>query len=215
MENAKVRCRATRSGCVFRITSMKTLILVLAGLLAMAVIALAQDYVVLDRTADAYDRVQIQPDGTLRVVDAISRETGVPSAMIEEQRTQYGLGYGGLLIANSLAAETGRPVDEIVGFRQNGRGWGEIARQYNVNLGNVVNRVHRADVAFTGNTNVNTKRDAMKAAKFVNGHDARDGKLDGTGPGHGRGHLKAATVGSGNGHGNGKANGKAKGHGKH
>ena len=87
---------------------MKTLLLVLAGLAVMAAIAFAQDYVVLDRTAENYDRVQIQPDGTLRVVDAISRETGVPTATIEAQRAQYGLGYGGLLIANSLAAETGR-----------------------------------------------------------------------------------------------------------
>lgn len=185
---------------------MKTLLLVLAGLAVMAAIAFAQDYVVLDRTAENYDRVQIQPDGTLRVVDAISRETGVPTATIEAQRAQYGLGYGGLLIANSLAAETGRPVDEIIALKQSGRGWGEIAHEYNANLGNVVSRAQRADVAFTGSTN--TKRDAMKAAKFVNGHDARDGKLDGTGPGHGRAHLKSMSIGKGNGRGNGKGHGK-------
>lgn len=190
---------------------MKTLLLVLAGLAVMAAIALAEDYVVLDRTADTYDRVQIQPDGTVRVVDAISRETGVPVAVIQDQRTRYGLGYGGLLIANSLASETGRPVDEIVTLKRNGRGWGEIAQQYNVNLGNVVSRAHRVDSVFNGSTN--TKRDAMKAAKFVNGHDARNGKLNGTGPRHS--HVKAVRAGNGHGHGNGKANGKGKGHGKH
>lgn len=197
---------------------MKTLILVLAGLAVMAAIALAQDYVVLDRTADSYDRVQIQPDGTLRVVDAISRETGVPPTVLETQRTQYRLGYGGLLIANSIAAESGRPVDEIIGLKQSGRGWGDIAHQYNVNVDSVVGRTRRVDEVF--NPGVNTKRDEMKAEKFVNGHDARDGKLDGTGPGHAKsGHaMKAAKVvrhGNGGGHGNGNGKGKAKGHGKH
>ena len=184
----------------------------------------AQDYIVLDRTADDYDRVQIQPDGTVRVYDTISRETNVPVAVLEDQRNRYGLGYGGLLIGNSLAAETGRPFDEIVTLRRNGRGWGDIARQYNVNLGNVVSRAHRADTVFQQSGNL--KRDAMKASKFVNGHDARDGKLDGTGPravrGNGKIKVKHAQLedvdnvnghGNGHGHGNGKAKGKGNGHG--
>lgn len=183
------------------------LLLVVAALAVMAAIAFAQDYVVLDRTADTYDRVQIQPDGTLRVVDAISRETGVPAPVIQQQRAQYGLGYGGLLVANSLAAESGRPVDEIIARKQSGRGWGEIAREYNVDLGHVVSRAERADLAFTGSAKPD--RDAMKASKFVNGHDARDGKLDGTGPGHPHGHSKSLIGGNGKGH------GKSKGHGKH
>lgn len=191
---------------------MKTLLIVLAAVTMMAAVAVAEDYVVLDRTAATYDRVQIQPDGTLRVVDAISRETGVPAPIIQEQRTQYGLGYGGLLIANSLAVETGRPVNELIALKQSGRGWGEIAQQYDVNVGRVMSRAHRADVAFTG---TNAKRDEKKAEKFANGHDARDGKLDGTGPGHGAGHSKFQSHGNAHGPGHGKANGKAKGHGKH
>lgn len=50
-----------------------------------------------------------------------------------------------------------------------------------------------------------TKRAAMKAAKFVNGHDARDGKLDGTGRNHARAYLKTKID-------NGRGNGKAKAH---
>lgn len=197
---------------------MKTMMFALFAAFSIASAALAQDYVALDRTADDYDRVQIQPDGTVRVVDTISRETGVPVTVIQQQRARYGLGYGSLLIANSLAAEVGRPVDEILALRQSGRGWGDIARQYNVNVGNVVGRVKRADVAFTG---TNSKRDRMKAEKFVNGHDARDGKLDGTGRGHAKSQRVSHPVkmvgpafGKEHGHGPGKDNGKGKGNGK-
>ena len=189
---------------------MKTLTLAAAALfLSVAGLARAQDYVVLDRTADDYDRVQIQPDGTVRVYDTISRETNVPVTVLQDQRTRYGLGYGGLLIGNTLAVETGRPFDEIVTLRRSGRGWGEIARQYNVNLGSVVSRAHRADVVFHDGGNL--RRDEMKAAKFVNGHDARDGKLDGTGKGVRHGSAKALKVGGkgkAKGHGKGKRNGK-------
>ncbi|MGI8482486.1 MAG: hypothetical protein ACR2MF_10560 [Chthoniobacterales bacterium] len=183
------------------------LMIAACALLLGGVTARAQDYVILDRTADDYDRVQIQPDGTVRVYDTISRETNVPVAVLQDQRTRYGLGYGGLLIGNALAVEIGRPFDEIVALRQAGRGWGDIARQYNVNLGQVVSRAHRADTVF------HVEGNAKKAAKFVNGHDARDGKLDGTGPGH----VKAAKVAravkvKGNGHENGKGHG-GKGHG--
>lgn len=208
----------------------KIYLLATALVISLAAALQAQDYVVLDRTADDYDRVQIQPDGTVRVYDTISRETNVPVSVLQDQRTRYGLGYGGLLIGNSLAAETGRPFDEIAALRQSGRGWGDIARQYNVDLGRVVSRAHRADSVFTGDNN--SKRDQMKAEKFVNGHDARDGKLDSTGPGHsarrssvrnnvGHGHGKSANghgaKAEGNGHGNGKGKGKGNGngHGKH
>jgi hypothetical protein len=191
--------------------------------LSLAAALQAQDYVLLDRTADDYDRVQIQPDGTLHVYDTISRETNVPVTVLEQERTRYGLGYGGLLIGNSIAAETGRPFEEIVALRQSGRGWGDIARQYNVNVGHVVSRAHRADVVFNPDgsiVNSDAKREQMKAEKFVNGHDARDGKLDGTGPGHSHGHahVKAAKIGGaakGNDHGNGKGHGNGHGKGKH
>ena len=191
---------------------MKTNIVVALGALCLAATGVAQDYVVLDREADDFDHIQIQPDGTLRRADIISREVNVPATVIEEQRARTGLGYGGLLIGNALAAESGRTFDDVWALRQSGRGWGEIAQQYNVGLEPVVSRVHRADAAVRGTGNI--KRDEMKAEKFVNGHDARDGKLDGSGPGHGHGHVKAAKL-TGGGHGKGNGNGHGKGHGKH
>lgn len=199
----------TRRG--IRIRGMNKIISVMAAAFLVGGAALhAEDYVILDRTADDYDRAQIQPDGTVRVYDTISRETNVPVTVLQEQRTRYGLGYGGLLIGNALAVETGRPFGEIVALKQGGRGWGDIARQYNVNVGQVVTRAHRAGTVFQSDGNL--KRDTMKAEKFVNGHDARDGKLDGTGSRHVKAAKVARAVGfKGNGRGNGKAFGKGPG----
>ena len=179
---------------------------------ASALWAQNDDYVVLDRTADEYDRVVIAPDGSARVYDGFSHDLNVPVSVLEQQRTSSRLGYGGLYIANAIASETGRPFEEIVTARQSGRGWGEIARQYNVKVGPLVSRSRRADSYFHGDGN--SKRDEMKAEKFVNGHDARDGKLEetGRGDGHHRGNGEHQRKGKGE-HGGGHGHGKDKGHG--
>ncbi len=200
---------------------MKTLLKSLAtvGCLFVAASALAQDYVVLDQRADEFDHWQDRVDTSYGPVTIISRETNVPVQVIEEQRVRTRLGYGGLMIGNAIAVESGRSFDEIAALRASGRGWGDIGRQYNVNVGQVVSRLQRADTAYRGDGNI--KRDEMKAAKFVNGHDARDGKLDGTGPKHfrdrsskvkvkGNGHAKVKGGGHGEGHGKGHGGGKGK-----
>lgn len=190
-----------------------------AGCLLVATSVLAQDYIVLDQRADEFDRWQDRADSSYAPVTIISRETNVPLQVIEEQRTRTHLGYGGLLIGNAIAVESGRSFDEIAALRASGRGWGDIAREYNVNVGPVVSRLQRADTAYRGDGN--SRRDEMKAAKFVNGHDARDGKLDGTGPkhsrsgivkvkGNGSGHVKVKGGGHGRGNGGGHGGGKGK-----
>ncbi|MDQ3119988.1 MAG: hypothetical protein M3Q89_10545, partial [Verrucomicrobiota bacterium] len=125
--------------------------------------------------------------------------------VLEEQRARTNLGYGGLMIANTLSRETGRSFDEIVAMKQSGVGWGRIAQENGVKLGPIVSRLDRADSAFK-KVKIDKKTD-----KFVNGHDARDGKLDGTAPGHGhdRSVVKAAKGNTGK----GKSKGANKGHG--
>ena len=170
-----------------------------AAFLSIAAPLFAQDYIVLDRRADEFDRWQDRVDWSYgRPV--IVREFDVTDALLEEQRTRTGLGYGGLMIANSLARETGRSFDEIVAMKQSGMGWGRIAQENNVKLGPIVSRFDRVDNDFR--TYGNSKRDRMKSEKFVNGHDARDGRLD-----------KPAKV-RGSGNGNGKSNGNGAGRGK-
>lgn len=173
-----------------------------AAFLLFSAPVFAQDYVVLDQRASEFNNWQGRVDANYGPTTIISRETNVPVAVIEEQRTRTSLGYGELLIANSLAVETGRSFDDIIAYRTRGYGWGKIARENRVNLGHVVSRLDRASVDFRDSGNL--KRDRMKAAKFVNGHDARDGKFDDSKPG------KAFSNGNGKGKGKRKAKGKGK-----
>lgn len=173
-------------------------ILGLVALVSLASSLSAQDYIVLDQRADDFDRWQERVDYTYGN-PVVSREFGVPVNVLEEQRTRTNLGYGGLMIANGLSRETGRSFDEIVAMKQSGMGWGRIAQENGVKLGPIVSRLDRADRGFR-----KVKLD-KKADKFVNGHDARDGKLDSPGPRHGHdGEGKAAKAKSGKGHGGGK-----------
>lgn len=178
--------------------SMKNLLrLVLATVAFLGCVGgvLAQDYIMLDRRAHEFDRWQDRVDASYGAppMTIISRETNVPVNVLEEQRTRTRFGYGGLLIGNAIATETGRSFDEVAALRANGRGWGAIAKQYGVKVGPIVSRIHRADVAHRGNGKL--KHAEKKAEKFANGHDNRGG---------------------GNSHGNnGKhGGGKGKGHGK-
>jgi len=190
---------------------MKTIFksLAAAAFLALAAPAFAQDYIILDQRADEFDRWQDRVDYSYGY-PVVSREFGVSVTVLEEQRTRTSLGYGGLMIANALARETGRPFDEIVALKQSGMGWGRIAQENGVKLGPIVSRFDRADTAFRSYGN--TKRDQMKADKFVNGHDARDGRLDKVKPAKFRGGSNANRVVKvrGNGgkpHGGGKVRG--------
>ena len=194
--------------------------LAFAALLACAAPVLAQDYIILDRRADEFDRWQDRVDYSYGN-PLVSREFDVPVEVLEEQRTRTQLGYGGLMIANSLARETGRSFDEIVALKRSGMGWGRIAQENNVKLGPIVSRFDRADTAFRS---YNPKRDQMKSEKFVNGHDARDGRLDkpakirgnanGKGKGYGAGRGKAHGGGGKNKGGRGGGKGKGGGGGK-
>jgi len=176
-------------------------------LFAVAVLALAlsaqlvraDEYIVLDQRSDEFDRWDTPFEDQSGPVTIISRETGLPVAVLSEQRTRTRLGYGGLLIANALAAETGRSFDEIVALKQSGRGWGWIAKENNVKLGPIVSRLKRADAA--QKVKVKTKHGVTEVK--VKEHKANRG--------HGNGHSKTKGKGGGgkgNGHGKGKSKAK-------
>ena len=132
-----------------RIKSMKKLNLILAAIfLVGAAVAQANEIVILERRANDFDTWGSRPDGRHRVLAAISRETGVPVSTLEMQRERNRLGYGGLFIANSLAAATGRTFEEIAALKASGHGWGWIAKQNNVKLGPIISRARNVDKAF-------------------------------------------------------------------
>ncbi len=58
-----------------------------------------------------------------------------------EQMREQGLGYGELARAFELAKMTGKSVSELVALKKSGAGWGEIAKQLGVSMGQVDNNL--------------------------------------------------------------------------
>src|SRR4051794_2699999 len=164
----------------FRFNCMKTRAYVLAAALVLfvALPLRADEYGALDQRAQQLDNWQARVDASYAPAPAtiVSRETSVPVATLQEQQTRTHLGYGGLLIANSLASETGRSFDEIVAMKTDEHGWGSIARENNVNLGAMVSRMDRADADFK-----KIKHNGKKGHRHGKGH--RKGHRGGKGKG--------------------------------
>lgn len=76
---------------------------------------------------------------------AISKETGVPVATLEEQRKKHGSSYGGLFMANELAKATGKPADAFYRQRAQGRDWDRMAEENKVELATVLPKLQRIE----------------------------------------------------------------------
>jgi hypothetical protein len=187
---------------------MKRVIRVLAALfLFAAVIARADDVVILERTVSEFDTWGATPNGHEQVLTAISRDTGVPVDTLAVQRDRTRLGYGGLFIANSLASATGQTFEDIAALKASGHGWGWIAKQNNVKLGPIISR------ARTANKPIRAEKVKMKKVKNHGDDDFDD--LDG--PGHGKGKGNGKNKGpktNANFHSNGHGQGHGKGKGQ-
>src|SRR5262249_11462779 len=80
-------------------------------------------------------------------VDRVSMETGVPAATLQAERMSTGLGWGALEKANLLANASGQSFDMVVGKFHSGEGWGKIAHDFGLNLGQLVSAAHRSSHA--------------------------------------------------------------------
>ena len=190
---------------------MKRINLILAALLFLGgAIAQAEEIVIIERRANDFDTWGMRPDGRERVLNAISRETGVPITTLEAQRDSTRLGHGGLFIANSLASATGQSFEEIAALKASGHGWGWIAKQNNVKLGPIVSRAHRVDNAFRAGNGKVKKVKKNKEHKFFDD----DGDGFNRGPGNSPGHMKGpkGPKAKGNFHSKGHGKGHGKGH---
>jgi hypothetical protein len=89
-------------------------------------------------------------------VQRISDETGVPVDTLQAERTSTGLGWGGLENAHLLSNATGQSFDDIVALHQAGEGWGKIARDNGLKLGDIVSAAHRSSQAASHAQNTQT-----------------------------------------------------------
>jgi hypothetical protein len=89
-------------------------------------------------------------------VQRISDETGVPVDTLQAQRTSTGLGWGELENAHLLSNATGQSFDDIVALHQAGEGWGKIAHDNGLKLGDIVSAAHRSSQASSHAQNTQT-----------------------------------------------------------
>lgn len=76
-----------------------------------------------------------KPGGPERVLQSISKSTGVPAATLEKQKAKTGLSYGDVFAAHSIAKASGKSFDQIAALKAKGQSWDKIAEDNNVSLG--------------------------------------------------------------------------------
>lgn len=168
---------------------MKTLKLIIAAFILVFGGAVSRADVMTDlkkTTVDISAQAQTN-DGRTRVLTAISNETGVSVATLQNQQSATKLGFGDLAIANLLAsAASGKTFDQIVAMFKAGEGWGKIAKDLGLNLGMIVSKAKRADeAALQAQTGQGLQRSQMENPNF--GQTNNPGMSHGTGMGMSRG----------------------------
>jgi hypothetical protein len=84
-------------------------------------------------------------------VQRISDETGVSVDTLQAERTSTGLGWGELETAHLLSNASGQSFGDLVALHQGGEGWGKIARDNGLKLGDIVSAAQRSSHAKTIN----------------------------------------------------------------
>ncbi len=75
---------------------------------------------------------------------AVAWPAKLPLRKVIGQQAETGLSYGELLVANTLATESGESFAAVVARREKSRTWGELAKQLRVSPDLLVTRVNTA-----------------------------------------------------------------------
>lgn len=103
-------------------------------------------------------------------VEGISMETGVPVATLQAERMSTGLGLGALEKANLIANASGQSFNMVVAKFHSGEGWGKVAHDFGLNLGQLVSSAHRSSHATMHAHNTHMMH--AKNTHMAHGHSA-------------------------------------------
>jgi hypothetical protein len=117
-----------------------------------------------DRTHEVNDTAKrAGMDVTLR---RISTETGVPLEQVQAMHKKYSdTGGGGLLVACVMANETKKTPEEFLKRHASGKSWTAIARDNNVSLDRLNERLNRLDNAIGAADRKENKQNEKAKAK--------------------------------------------------
>jgi hypothetical protein len=88
-------------------------------------------------------RVTVHPDKKL-VLTAVSQQTRVPEKTLRSQMNATHLGYGELLVANSLVEGSGKNLKEVLAMKK-GTGWASLSIELRIDPNSIVNRLRNAE----------------------------------------------------------------------
>ncbi len=134
------------------------------------------------------------------VFASLSKQLNVPIDTLKSQQARTHFGPGELFIANSLAGASGKTFDQIAQEMKSGKGWGEIAKENNINLGKVVSDLKQANKKVeedrTGQAQANTHGSGGRESNEAAGSGSRNTPdASGTGSAMGHGHSQSGPGG--------------------
>ena len=112
---------------------MKNIFLTVACLLALT--ALRVSAASLTQTVANINSDAQKEGGPAKVLESISKSTGVPVATLEKEKTRTGLSYGDIFAAHTVAKVSGKSFDEIAALKKKGEPWDKIASDNGVETG--------------------------------------------------------------------------------
>lgn len=113
--------------------NMKTLSFALTVLFSLATAVVAAPTI--KQTVASINADASKPGGPEKVVQSISKSTGVPAATLEKQKASTGLTYGDIFAAHSIAKASGKNFAEIAALKKKGQTWDQIAEANGVDIG--------------------------------------------------------------------------------
>jgi len=175
-------------------------IFLIASLVLFSSVALAKDTEKdLKNAAQKIDKAAASPQGAEEVTTSLSEKFNVPKSAIQNLRTQK-LGFGEISILLALSQATGKSTLQLLQKFKSGEGWGKIAKDEGVKLGQVISAVERANPAFSkgkskgmGREETNKGREGIRSME----KPGQPGTLSGVGPGEsgGRGGGMGGSMG--------------------
>jgi hypothetical protein len=98
-----------------------------------------------------------------RLLDRLAAEFGVSAAEMQRQKTELDVSWGDLVIAHTLAASSDpkRTIQQLLVLRGAGQGWGTIAQDMGLNLGQAVSAVRQETMVANGTVRADGQAQAI------------------------------------------------------
>jgi len=145
----------------------------------------------LRNAAQKIDKAAASPRGAKKVVTSLSEKFNITPSTIRDLRGQK-LGFGEISILLALSQTTGKPISELLERFKSGQGWGKIAKDEGIKLGQVISAVQKANPAFSEARSKDRDRRGVGSVERSGHPGGGFGETGGRGmggdTGHGMGH---------------------------